>query len=75
MIIAIPALSPLTVPDVLTLATVILLLLHEPPLVLVSVIFDASQTVCAPSIVPAIGNGLTVTICVSVAVPQPLVTE
>ena len=73
---ALPALNPFTIPVVLTLATTMLLLLQLPPLVvLVSVIFDASQTVCVPSIVPAIGNGLTVTICVSVAVPQPLVIE
>ena len=60
--VALPELAPLTIPPV-TVATDVFVLLHEPPLVAsLKVILAPWQTVFAPLIVPAFGNGLTVII-------------
>jgi hypothetical protein len=40
----------------------------------VSDVVDPAHTVAVPVIVPAFGNGSTVTVAVAAAVPQPLVT-
>ena len=56
-------------------ATPVLLLLHTPPaLALLRVVVEDAQTVVVPVIVPAFGNGLTVTTAVVLATPQLLVT-
>ena len=56
-------------------ATPVLLLLQVPPVTaLVRVIDDPLHTVVGPEMVPAVGPGLTVTMAVSKAVPQLLVT-
>ena len=51
------------------------LLLHTPPLTAsVSVMVAVGHTVNVPMIVPAVGNGSTVTTAVAATVPQLLVT-
>jgi hypothetical protein len=51
------------------------LLLHVPPgAASVRVTVELTQTAVGPLIVPALGNGFTVTIFVATAVPQTLVT-
>jgi hypothetical protein len=68
--------TPVTAPVLLTDAVDVLLLPHVPPLVaLLREIEADKQTSFMPVIVPAFGSGFTVTICVSVAVPQLLVKE
>jgi hypothetical protein len=60
----------------LTVAIDVLLLPHVPPPVELLRVVDADkQTAFTPVIVPAFGSGFTVTIWVSVAVPQLLVNE
>jgi hypothetical protein len=75
VITAVPLVTPVTTPDVLTVATDGLPLLHEPPL------SDADKAVVAPAHIVAVpvttaeeGEGVTVIILVVVAVPQLLVT-
>jgi hypothetical protein len=72
--LAVPAVNPDTVPVVaFTLATGMLLLLHEPPAgVLASVSLDPAQIVKVPVIV--VGVWFTVTMCVAAALPQATVT-
>ena len=72
--VALPELIPVTIPPV-TLATDVLVLLHVPPLAAsLSVLFAPTQTVDAPLMLPALGNGLTVIFCVAATVPQTFVT-
>jgi hypothetical protein len=60
----------------LTVAIDVLLLPHVPPLVALLRDIDADkQTSFRPVIIPALGNGFTVTIWVSVAVPHTAVNE
>ena len=69
---------PTAIPDTTLPATVALVLLadHVPPVaVSESVIVDNKQTFVDPVIVPALGNGLTVTVVVAKDVPQLLVNE
>ena len=71
--LSVPAITPVTTPP----KTVALLLavLHVPPLaVSLKVIIEPKQTLVAPVIVPATGNGLTVITYIATAVPQLLVT-
>ena len=70
-----PAASGVTSPEfVLMVATVGLLLLHVPPLVVeVSVEVKPTQTVVVPEIVPATVAAVTVTVLVAVALGQPLI--
>ena len=75
MITAEPAVTPVTTPEPLMEATEALLLLQVPPdVAFESVVVPPTHTVLVPVIVPADGEGLTVTDCVAVAVPQLLVT-
>jgi hypothetical protein len=77
--VAVPALTPLTKPELLfTVATEVLLLVQVPPGVPVA--FDNCvvlplQIVVVPVIVPATDPVLTVTTLVVVLVPQLLVIE
>ena len=72
--VAVPADTPDTTPEV-TGAIGVLLLLHTPPdTLLLSDVVLPIQAVAEPVIVPALGNGLTVTIRVAIALPQLLVT-
>ena len=67
-----PALTPVTMPPAIPAAGE--LLLHIPPVALLpKEVMAPAHTTGLPVIVPAWGNGFTVTIMVSVAVPQLLV--
>jgi hypothetical protein len=59
--VTVPADTPVTMPEVLIVATLVLLLLQLPPdTVDVSVIVRVAQTDDGPEMVPALGNGITV---------------
>ena len=74
--VAIPDDTPLTMPVLPTVATDVAVLLQAPPdAPSVNVVVDPAHTFKIPVIVPATGNGLTVTIAVAAAVQQPLVTD
>src|SRR5580700_977250 len=63
MILALPAVKPVTTPvPAFTVATVVLLLLQLPPLkpLLLKVACEPAQTVAAPLTLPALGSGFTV---------------
>src|SRR4051794_13646964 len=61
--------TPLTTPAELTVATVVLLLLHMPPVVRsVKIILERGHTLEVPVIVNTTGIGLTVTVAVPVMV-------
>ena len=52
-----------------------LVLLHAPlPVASVSVVVAPTHTAAVPVMLPALGNGLTVTTVVAATVPQPPVT-
>jgi hypothetical protein len=69
-----PVVKGVTTPVALTVATVVLLLLHIPvSCALPSVLFTPVHMLLAPVIVPAFGVGVTVTLVVVIAVPQVLV--
>jgi hypothetical protein len=73
--VEVPAVIPPTVPDELTVATPVNVLLHIPPgAASLSDVVPDPQTVAVPVIVPGAGSGLTVTTIVAAAVPQLLVT-
>ena len=73
--VVVPAVRPLTTPEVLTVATRVLVLLQTPPVAAsVNVVDKPAITVAIPLIVPAEGDGLTVTTFVTAAVPQLFVT-
>jgi hypothetical protein len=75
VIVAEPALTPVTTPEASTVATAVLLLLHVPPeAVLDNVEVVPEQKVVVPEIEPASGATLTVTGDDTVAVPQMLLT-
>ena len=77
MIVAEPALTPVTTPvDGLTVATPVALLLQVPPLVvLANVVVAAVQTVVVPVIDAGVaGVVFTVTLVVTNALPQVPVT-
>ena len=77
MIVAEPPLTPVTTPvDEFTVATAVLLLLQDPPLVplLVNVVVDPIQTVAAPLTVPAFAAAFTVIPFEAVVDPQLLLT-
>ena len=72
--VAVPADTPFTLPDPSTVATPVAVLLHAPPeAVSLKPVAEPAHTVAVPVIVPADGNGFTVTTAVAAAV-QPLVT-
>ena len=67
--------TPVTLPDPSTVATPVAVLLHAPPeVVSLKPVTEPTHTVAVPVMLPADGNGLTVTVVVAAAVPQPLVT-
>ena len=73
--VAVPAATPVTMPVLPTVATVVAVLLHAPPVVAsLNPVVDPAQTIAVSVIVPADGSGLTVTTLIAAAVPQPLVT-
>ena len=73
--VIVPADTPFTLPDPSTVATPVAVLLQAPPeAVSLKPVTELTHTVAVPVIVPADGNGLTVTTSVAAAVPQPLVT-
>ena len=74
--VAVPAETPDTTPLLLTVATKLLFELHAPPEVplLLKVIGDPAQTVDGPLIVPALANGLTVTLNEEEELPHVLDT-
>ena len=70
-----PAAIPLTIPEASTVANVASALLQVPPVAAsLNDVVAAAHTVAVPVIVPASGNGFTVTIIESTAVPQLLTT-
>jgi hypothetical protein len=74
--VAEPALTPVTTPVALTLATAALLVLHTPPAdVSVRVPVAVTQMAVVPPMVPGLATGLTVIDDVELAVPQLLLTE
>ena len=70
VIVAVPAIPPVTTPDAFTVATNELLLLHVPPVTAsLKVVFDVAHTDKAPDIAP--GAAITVIVLVA-SVPQPV---
>ena len=68
--VSVPALTGVTIPPALMVAWA-LLLLHTPPAdPSLSVIAEPTHTLAGPLMLPALGNGVTVTGWVAVAVPQ-----
>ena len=73
--LVVPAVSPVTTPPVLTVATPVAELLQTPPFApSANVTVNAGQTVYVPLMEPADGDELIVTTEYVVAVPQLLVT-
>lgn len=73
-IMALPPETPVTTPVAETVATVVLLLLHVPPVVVLpSEVVALWQTMGAPVIVPADAAGVIVTNMVSAIMPHELV--
>ena len=75
---AVPALTPVTTPVVaFTVATEVLLLLHEPPAVpsLLYVVVDPGQIEAAPLTVPGLAAAFTVKVLSDdTGLPQPVLT-
>ena len=71
--IAVPASTPATIPEVaLTLAMLVSLLDQLPPLTVeLKVVVLFAQTSCVPLSVPAVGEAVTVTEREAVALAQP----
>ena len=73
--VAVPPLTPVTIPEALIEATAALDVLQTPPdEPSLSVVEEPWQTVVVPVIVPAIANGLTVTPAVVTADPHAPLT-
>ena len=76
MIVALPAATPLTTPELFTVAIVVAPELQVPPVVASpNDILPPGHTKGVPVIAAAEGNGLTVTVMVESAVPQLLLTS
>jgi len=74
--VAVPAATPVTIPVPLMIATLVLPLLHTPPVVsLLNVVVAVAHSTVVPVIVPALGIAFTVIICEVAVVLQLLVTE
>jgi len=72
----VPDATPMTTPDVPTVAIAALLLIQVPPLVAsVKVIVAPEHTVVGPEMAATVGVAVRVIECVAIAVPQLLVTE
>jgi hypothetical protein len=76
VILALPALTPVTTPEVPTVAIAKAELLQTPPAVaLLKVVVASSQTDNVPVIAATVGLGFTVTTTVEVVLhPKPFVT-
>jgi hypothetical protein len=74
--IVVPAVTPETIPVLFTVATDGVLLAHVPPeVVLLSVVVVPAHNVPVPEIAATVGNGLIVTVVVTVVLqPKPFVT-
>jgi hypothetical protein len=74
--VAVPAATPVTTPEALTVATEVLEEDQVPPAVTSArVVVDPAQTVVVPVIAATTGRALTVTVAVEVEVqPEPFVT-
>jgi hypothetical protein len=74
--VALPALTPVTIPEVPTVATPAALLDHTPLAVaLAKLVVAVSQTVAVPVIAATVGKGFTVTTVVDLPIqPKALVT-
>jgi hypothetical protein len=73
--VVVPAETPVTTPVASTVAMPVSVLLHTPPdAALLSEVVASSQTVVVPVMLPATGNGFTVTTAEATAVPQLLIT-
>jgi len=73
--VALPAEIPPTTPELLTVATVILLLVQAPPAAAsLSVTEEPAQTELPPVMEPETGSGFIVTDLVATEVPQKLAT-
>ena len=71
----VPEIAPHAVPELVTVATEVLALLHKPPVAAsAKEVDELAHNVVVPVMVPAAGKAFTVTIWVAVAVPQELVT-
>ncbi len=74
-IIEVPAAMPVTTPVALMVATPVETELHTPPATAsLKAVVIVGQTTSVPVILPALGDGLTVTTAVAATVPQLLVT-
>lgn len=72
----VPAIIPVTTPEVFTVAILVAVLLQLPPVAgSVKFILAPAQTVCGPVITPATGSGFTVTTAVAATVPQVMATK
>ena len=73
--VVLPEETPVTTPELLTVATDVLLLLQIPPVATsVSETEEPAHTDPLPVMAPETGNGFTVTDLVATEVPQLLVT-
>ena len=69
--VSVPADTPVTMPPVLIVAMALLLVLHVPPVVpSVMVVVADVHKVVAPLMLPALGNGLTVTVADCPVIPE-----
>ena len=74
--VVVPADRPLTMPVLLTVAIPVETLLHTPPVIAsVNDVVALTHTFEMPLTVPAIGNGLMLTVAVAVAIPQAVETR
>jgi hypothetical protein len=65
VIVAFPAATPVTTPEELTVAMLVVELVQAPPVTVeVNVVVPATQTDCVPDNVPAEVAGVTVTVIV-----------
>jgi len=71
----VPGATPVIIPEASIVATAVASLLHAPPVMAsAKVVVSPWHTDEVPVMAPAAGSGLTVTIKVATAVPQPLAT-
>ena len=74
-IVVVPGATPVTIPVAPTVATAGVTALHTPPpAALVNAVVAVGQTISVPVILPALGDGSTVTTTVAAAVPQLFTT-
>jgi len=69
----VPAANPVITPPALTVATVVLLEFHVPPLApfVIKVVVLPIQIPCVPLRVPALGGAVTVMVLLLTTGPQP----